>query len=90
MDLNLKGRRAVVTGSTGGIGYAAARELASMGATVAINGRTAIIGRRRRCSAGWRRSRRSKNMIAYVCSPAASATSGAALRVDGGVVRAIP
>ncbi|NKC34326.1 SDR family NAD(P)-dependent oxidoreductase [Falsiroseomonas selenitidurans] len=27
-------------------------------------------------------------MIAYVCSPAASATSGAALRVDGGVVRA--
>ena len=40
MDLNLKNRRAVVTGSTGGIGYAAARELASMGATVAINGRT--------------------------------------------------
>ena len=40
MDLNLKNRRAVVTGSTGGIGYAAARELAAMGATVAINGRT--------------------------------------------------
>jgi len=30
------------------------------------------------------------NMIVYVCSPAASATTGAALRVDGGVVRAIP
>ncbi|HZO94543.1 MAG TPA: SDR family oxidoreductase [Candidatus Baltobacteraceae bacterium] len=30
------------------------------------------------------------NLIAYVCSPAASATTGAALRVDGGVVRAIP
>lgn len=29
------------------------------------------------------------NMIVYVCSPLASATSGAALRVDGGVVRAI-
>jgi NAD(P)-dependent dehydrogenase (short-subunit alcohol dehydrogenase family) len=28
-------------------------------------------------------------MIAYVCSAAASATTGAALRVDGGVVRAI-
>ena len=30
------------------------------------------------------------NMIVYVCSPQASATVGAALRVDGGVVRAIP
>lgn len=28
-------------------------------------------------------------MIVYVCSPRASATNGAALRVDGGVVRAI-
>jgi NAD(P)-dependent dehydrogenase (short-subunit alcohol dehydrogenase family) len=28
-------------------------------------------------------------MIAYVCSAQASATTGAALRVDGGVVRAI-
>lgn len=28
------------------------------------------------------------NMVAYVCSPLASATSGAALRVDGGVVKA--
>ena len=29
-------------------------------------------------------------MITYVCSARASATTGAALRVDGGVVRAIP
>jgi NAD(P)-dependent dehydrogenase (short-subunit alcohol dehydrogenase family) len=29
------------------------------------------------------------NMIVYVCSPLSSATNGAALRVDGGVVRAI-
>ena len=29
------------------------------------------------------------NMIVYVCSPLASATNGAAVRVDGGVVRAI-
>jgi NAD(P)-dependent dehydrogenase (short-subunit alcohol dehydrogenase family) len=29
------------------------------------------------------------SMVAYLCSPAASATSGAALRVDGGVVRSI-
>ena len=29
------------------------------------------------------------NMIVYVCSPLSSATNGAALRVDGGVVRSI-
>ena len=29
------------------------------------------------------------NMVVYVCSPEASATTGAALRVDGGVVRSI-
>jgi len=29
------------------------------------------------------------NMVVYVCSPLSSATNGAALRVDGGVVRAI-
>jgi len=30
------------------------------------------------------------NLVVYVCSPLSSATNGAALRVDGGVVRAIP
>ncbi|WP_158172748.1 SDR family oxidoreductase, partial [Escherichia coli] len=29
------------------------------------------------------------NMVVYVCSPLASATTGAALRVDGGVVDTI-
>lgn len=29
------------------------------------------------------------NMVVYVCSPLASATTGAALRVDGGVVRSV-
>ena len=29
------------------------------------------------------------NMVVYVCSSQASATTGAALRVDGGVVRSI-
>lgn len=28
-------------------------------------------------------------MVAYVCRPLAAATSGAALRVDGGVVRSL-
>ncbi|MBV1950567.1 MAG: SDR family oxidoreductase, partial [Cycloclasticus sp.] len=27
------------------------------------------------------------NMVVYLCSPLASATTGAAVRVDGGVVR---
>ena len=31
----------------------------------------------------------SANMVVYVCSRQASATTGAALRVDGGVVRSI-
>jgi len=30
------------------------------------------------------------HLVVYVCSPLSSATNGAALRVDGGVVRAIP
>jgi NAD(P)-dependent dehydrogenase (short-subunit alcohol dehydrogenase family) len=40
MDLGLEGRRALVTGSTGGIGYAIARGLAAEGARVTITGRT--------------------------------------------------
>ncbi|NQW09081.1 MAG: SDR family NAD(P)-dependent oxidoreductase [Alphaproteobacteria bacterium] len=40
-NLDLTGKRALVTGSTQGIGFATARGLAEMGAVVAINGRTA-------------------------------------------------
>lgn len=40
MDLGLKGKRALVTGSTAGIGLAIAKGLAAEGATVWINGRT--------------------------------------------------
>jgi len=40
MDLQLEGKRALVSGSTAGIGYAIAEGLAKEGATVIVNGRT--------------------------------------------------
>jgi NAD(P)-dependent dehydrogenase (short-subunit alcohol dehydrogenase family) len=40
MDLGLKSKSVLVTGSTAGIGFAAARTFAAEGATVTVNGRT--------------------------------------------------
>ena len=41
MKIDLSGKTAIVTGSTGGIGYAIAKGLAQAGADVVVNGRTA-------------------------------------------------
>jgi NAD(P)-dependent dehydrogenase (short-subunit alcohol dehydrogenase family) len=134
MDLHLRGKRALVTGSTAGIGFATALGLAREGAAVVVNGRTCeradeAAERIRKMVPGaqvqgvatfvermadkrgadfetmekefFEHTRPSSllrrfatveevaNMIVYVCSEAASATNGAALRVDCGVVRAI-
>src|ERR1700730_14105525 len=40
MDLQLNGKRALITGSTVGIGFAIAKALAEEGADVIVNGRT--------------------------------------------------
>ena len=40
MDLQLEGKRALITGSSAGIGYAIAERLALEGASVVVNGRT--------------------------------------------------
>lgn len=42
MDLQLKNKKALVTGSTAGIGYSIAKALANEGAEVYINGRTTV------------------------------------------------
>ena len=39
MKIDLTGRTAVITGSTGGIGLAIAKGLASAGADIVVNGR---------------------------------------------------
>jgi NAD(P)-dependent dehydrogenase (short-subunit alcohol dehydrogenase family) len=69
----LPGKTAIVTGSTGGIGFAIARGLADCGATVVVNGLTQAAVDRAvatvKASAGWRaRGRRRPRRQRRVCS----------------------
>ena len=87
MDLKLKGCRAVVTGSSAGIGEAVARRLAAEGAAVIVHGRradavdTVVEGI---SSAGGQASAALANLAAFVVSPLAGYINGANLRIDGG------
>lgn len=103
MNLNLDNKLSLVTGSTAGIGYAIATSLAQEGARVVVNGRPqesvddAVL--RIKSDTGGDISgfagdlgidttaEQLASLITYIASPMASATTGAALRVDGGVVK---
>jgi len=79
MKIDLAGRKALVTGSTEeGITVEQAEQnfLKTMRPTSLLNRFTT--------------TEEVANMVVYVCSEQACGTSGAALRVDGGVIRAIP
>lgn len=82
MNLHLEGKTALVTASTAGIGLAIAQALAEEQFFEHMRP-TSLIQR-------FADTREVANLVVYVCSPLSSATNGAALRVDGGVVRAIP
>ena len=92
MNLQLTDKTALVSGSSKGIGVAIACPLATEGARVIVNGRSAetdFIARVRPSSLIQRfgTAEEVAHLVVFVCSPLASAITGAALRVDGGVVR---
>jgi NAD(P)-dependent dehydrogenase (short-subunit alcohol dehydrogenase family) len=98
MDLRLSNRLALISGSTAGIGFTIAETLAAEGARVIgrdAQGKsgaefekeffehvrpTSLIKR-------FASTQEVASLVAYVASPLSSATTGAALRVDGGTVK---
>ena len=75
MDLGLKGKLALVTGSTAGIGFAIAQGLLAEGARVVINGRTPV-----RVAAAVERLRASGDVFGVAADMATA--EGAATVVD--------
>ncbi|KQP28259.1 oxidoreductase [Methylobacterium sp. Leaf102] len=80
MNLDLTGKRALVTGSTGGIGYAIAKALAELGATVAINGRA-----QDRVAAAITRLKAETGTHAFIAAPGDISTADGANRLVAGL-----
>ena len=79
---DLSGRRALVTGSSAGIGLALARGLAEHGADVVLNGRDA--GRLEAAAAGLRSGGLKVEMAAFDVTDEASVNAGVAATLEGG------
>ena len=82
MDLGIKNKLALVTGSTAGIGYAIAKGLLEEGAQVVINGRTG-----QRVDEAVAKLKSAGNALGAAGDM--STAAGAAQRVDGGVIRSM-
>lgn len=79
MEFGLTGKRAVVTGSTAGIGFAIAEALSREGAGVVVNSLLKRFATPDEVAA----------VVAFVASARSAAINGAALRAEGGVIRSI-
>ncbi len=94
MDLALIGKRALVTGSTGGIGDGIAKMIAREGAVVVVQGRNESAGRRVQeivpNSVGQvGRVDDIASAVAFLVSPLAGFINGANLRIDGGSAQSV-
>ncbi len=78
MDLQLKGKHALITGSSGGIGEGIAKTLAKESVTVVVHGRNE--------QSANRVAQEIASLVAFVSSTLAAYINGANLRVDGGYV----
>lgn len=87
MNIDLTGKTAIVTGSTGGIGLAVAQGLSQAGAAVIVCGRQQQgVDKALRETRGGAQAR---GVVADLPGPTRTAGAIAALRVEGGIVESI-